>query len=171
MSRLDDLIASKNSLDREGVYASDVLASHTELLGGLRNALDEQLRLLAFKAMCEGDIFHNYRLDVAESEGLSEPVRYNTAVRLRGNSLSLDWVRYAFRKKDESGMRVFSSYVQKGAGFKVPMQRFSKAGEEEIGYIEIVESRFAQIRKATATLRKLRLALNEFEKDLAKIYD
>lgn len=68
-------------------------------------------------------------------------------------------------------MRVFSSYVQKGAGFKVPMQRFSKAGEEEIGYIEIVESRFAQIRKATATLRKLRLALNEFEKDLAKIYD
>lgn len=166
LSRLDDLIVCKDGTMRDDVYLVDVNARCSEVLEQMKNDAEEQLKLLALQACKHGDIFHEFRREVAEDKSAIDPIRYNTIVRLRGNSLAMEWVRYVFRKKGSVGPKVFSSYVTKGTGLKYPMQRFSKAEDSELKYIQLVEDRYAEIRKAAASLRKLRSAISEFERDL-----
>lgn len=171
LSRLDDLIASKRSADREEVYADDIAEHCRSILAQTKNELETQLKLLALKAVRDGDIFHEFREDALESSEFKDKIQYNAVVRLRGNSLSACWVKNVYRQKGESGPKTFSSHVPKGKDHGYLMSKFNKAGKDELGYIELVEGRFVHIRKAAESLRKARAALAEYERDLDKIFE
>lgn len=172
LARLDELIASKDSVEREGVYPEDIEEHCRAMLESTKNDTSEQLKLLALHAMCAGDIMHNFRFRMSQSVEQSEFYGYSTIVRLRGNSLSADWVRYALRKaKDgKSPARTFSTYVTKGQGHSYSMSKFSKAGEDELMTINRVETKYGKIRKAAASLKKMRDAIREYETDLNNLF-
>lgn len=170
LARLDELIASKDSDEREWVYPEDIEEHCRAMLESIKSGTSEQLKLLALHAMCAGDIIHNFRYLMSQVKEPTDFIVYNTVVRLRGNSLSADWVRYAYRKKGETSTRVFSDHVTKGKSHSYSLSKFSKAGKVELGFIKIVEAKFGKIRKAAASLKKMRDALREYENDLDNLF-
>lgn len=172
LARLDELIASKDSDEREGVYTEDIEDHCRAMLESTKNDTSEQLKLLALHAMCTGDVIHNFRFNMSKSVEQTEFYGYSTIVRLRGNSLSADWVRYALRKaKDgKTPARTYSTYVTKGQGYSYSMSKFSKAGEVELKFISDAEAKFGKIRKAAASLKKMRDAIREYESDLNNLF-
>lgn len=171
LSRLDDLIASKQSADREEVYPDDIAEHCRSILTQTKNDLETQLQLLTLKALRDGDIFHEFRETALESSEFKDKIHYNAIVRLRDNSFSACWVKNIYRQKGASGAKTFSRHVPKGKGHGYLMSKFNKAGKDELGYIELVEGRFAHVRKAAESLRKARAALAEYERDLEKIFE
>lgn len=80
-------------------------------------------------------------------------------------SLTIEWSKF---EKKQSGV-IFSKYIKRGASYQYPKSTVKGCKEWEIDMFNLIEPKFASIRKQAETIGKSRRSLIEREKNITKL--
>ena len=138
-------------------------------VAALGERLDRELVVLAVEAQQQADMYWaanaSAREDAEEEQG-----RMGTRVRIVGSTLVAEWYRNRFFDRGGGSARVLSTYIRKGRASAYDFASFRRLPRWEREVIEVVEGRYAMLRRRAGVLAKIRRALGEYERLLGESY-
>lgn len=149
---------------REDISLEECNDASIENLAAIQRALHTELYVVTTHAKKLADGFWALNHAIREEGDASLIGYFGTRVRLRDNTLSIDWYRnYFIQDKATGRKRPMSKYIAKGEGHRYPKRAFKDAKEWEQEAIEQIEDQNALLRKRANLLRTMRRALADYE--------
>ncbi|CAM5558394.1 conjugative transfer protein MobI(A/C) [Eoetvoesiella caeni] len=171
----EHLAQSNEPNERSGVFDDDFDAQGRKFVADIHAALETELNAIATDAQKTADTFWSLNEEMRAEGGKENQGYFGTRVRVVSNSLEAAWFVNRFASADarlaQGGKKkVFSTYIQKGLGFRYKKNGFKSAKDWELEAIELTEDRYELLRQRSNVLSKLRRALAEYERLLDKSY-
>jgi len=163
------LEASGASL-RESIQTADLDRDSKDGLDAVRAYLQKELGKVALIAQKSADAYWSVIKEARVTEDKKNQCMIGTRVRFMGASstLAAEWYRNRFSSTQGGDSRIYSEYIRKGQGHRYSMTAFKREPYWARQVIEMVENRYAILRKRAELLGKAKRLLAEYEELLEK---
>jgi len=163
------LEASGTSL-RETIQTADLERDSKEGLVPVLAYLQGEFGKVGLIAQKAADAYWSVIKEARTTEDKKNQCMVGTRVRFMGASstLAAEWYRNRFSMTKGGNTRVYSEYIRKGQGHRYSMTAFKGEPYWARQVIEMVENRYAILRKRAEILGKVKRLLIEYEELLEK---
>jgi len=165
-----DLLEASGASLRETIQTADLDRDSKDGLNAVRAYLQKELGKVALIAQKSADAYWSVIKEARVTEDKKNQCMIGTRVRFMGASstLAAEWYRNRFSMSKGGSSRVYSEYIRKGQGHRYSMTAFKSEPYWARQVIEMVENRYALLRKRAEILGKVKRLLVEYEELLEK---
>lgn len=167
---LEVVLDQENRESREKITMDGLMGQSSTFIQSVRRMVNTESGILHIEGLKLADFFWSESERARSTGDKDQQCRVGTRVRRITNTISFEWYRNNFYKKSPSDtkMVVSSKYLKQTAQGKYSMKNFKNEPVWAQEIIEPIEKRYEVLRKRNAALKKIRLALSEYEKLVEK---
>lgn len=168
------VMASPSGAELRKEKGLDELLKSTMLdeIKNIKEAHNKLILMAASYAQMQADLFSDFGQKLYEMKP-RQYTKYTTRVRYleKTKTLSMVWEKVCHNKKRQR----FAVHMPMGynqvSSKKYNIKQFTKVSDEELTHIRHIEDKYALIREAIETMKKMRINISEYERRVIKMFD
>ena len=163
---LELLAKPKARHERRDVTIEDLSSEAQSFVGNMASLVEREMRTVTIEGQKLGDFFWEENESARKSGKQEDQCRVGTRIRRRGGSISFEWYRNYFLSTGpgKTKKQILSKWIKQKAKGMYSMNAFKKEPLWAQEIIERIEARYVILRKRNTALKRIRMALAEYEK-------